>query len=233
MRSDTEKKVAIIQSSYIPWKGYFDIIAAVDEFILLDEVQFSKNDWRNRNLIKTPAGLLWLTIPVALKGKGVTAIKDVRVASTSWQTKHWKSIRQYYSKAPYFRDYSDRLEELYRSPGGFFLSDINYMFLVALCELLQIDTPVTWSSDYHPEGKRTARVVDLCRKAGATQYLSGPKAKEYIQPELFEDAGIKLEYMDYSEYPEYPQQFGAFQHGVSAVDLILNTGPSARSFMKH
>src|SRR6056297_2335313 len=106
-----EKKVAIIQSSYIPWKGYFDIINSVDEFIIYDNVQYTRRDWRNRNLIKTPNGLKWLTIPVAVKGRYYQAIRDTKVSDKDWPNIHWKSIKHHYSKAPCFNYYAERLED--------------------------------------------------------------------------------------------------------------------------
>ena len=230
------KKVAILQSNYIPWKGYFDIINSVDEFILYDDVQYTKNDWRNRNRIATPNGPAWLTIPVSARGRTSQAvkIKDVVVSDSGagWNRKHWRSIANNYAKANHFQTHRELFEDLYLGLDETFLSRINYRFLTAICGILEIDTKLTWSMDYRLGEGKTARLVDLCRQAGATEYLSGPAAKDYLDEDLFRRAGITIRYMDYAGYPEYEQRFSPFEHGVSVIDLIFNEGPDARRFMK-
>ena len=227
------KKIAILQSNYIPWKGYFDIINLVDEFILYDDMQYTRRDWRNRNKIKTPDGLKWLTIPVVNKGKFFQKINETQVQNSEWCHDHWRALSLNYARAPYFRQYAERIEELYRQcEQETYLSKINYRFLTAICEMLDIHTKITWSSDYELAEGKTERLVGLCRSAGGSEYLSGPAAKDNIVDSLFEEAGITLKYMDYSGYPEYPQQFGAFEHGVTVLDLLFNTGPDARKYMK-
>jgi hypothetical protein len=225
------KRVAIVQSSYIPWKGYFDLMRRVDEFILYDDAQYTRRDWRNRNVIKTKDGLLWLTIPVEVKGKFHQAIKDVRVSDPAWSDRHFKSIAAAYARAPFFRCYRDAIEDLYRGAPCPRLSDINRRFLEGLAQLLGITTPISWSMDYDlPEG-RVERLVALCRQARATAYLSGPSAKEYIDARLFADAGIDLAFIDYRGYAEYPQLYPPFVHQVSAIDLLLHTGADAPAYM--
>jgi WbqC-like protein family len=225
------KTVAILQSCYIPWKGYFDLIRRADEFILYDDAQYTKRDWRNRNRIKTPNGPGWLTIPVSVKGKFVQAIKDVRVSDRRWRERHWKSIQASYARAPYYRTYKPGLEDLYLGCDAESLSEINRAFITRLCTLLSIKTPLTCSMDYAlPEG-RTERLVALCSQAGATEYLSGPAARAYIDPELFDRASIALTFMDYTGYPEYPQVHPPFDHHVSVIDLLVHTGPEALAYM--
>jgi len=226
------KKVAIIQSNYIPWKGYFDIIAQVDEFILYDQVQYTRSDWRNRNLIKTPRGLKWLTIPVKLKGRFGQRICDTEVNDSKWRQSHWSSFRQNYVAAPYFRLYAPRFEDLYLNGCQTMLSAINRAFMELVCELLGIGTRITWSMQYATGSGRTERVVDLCKAVGGTYYLSGQSAQAYIDPQVFANNGIVIKYMDYSGYRLYPQLHGAFEHGVTALDLLFNTGPDARRYMK-
>jgi hypothetical protein len=226
------KKVAIVQSNYIPWKGYFDLINLVDEFILYDDMQYTRRDWRNRNLIKTAAGLKWLTIPVAVKGNYFQKIKDTTISDPGWTKKHWQSIVHSYSKAKHFSAYREAFENLYLSSSEKFLSRINYRFLTAICRILGIDTKITWSDDYVPEGGKTERLVNLCKQAGATSYLSGPAARAYLEEELFKRENIELQYMDYSAYPEYTQLLPPFQHEVSIIDLIFNEGPEATKYMK-
>lgn len=227
------RRVAIVQSSYIPWKGYFDMIAAVNEFILLDDVQFTKRDWRNRNKIKTAQGIQWLSIPVKTKSRYAQLIEQTEVAD-SWAERHWRSISLAYAKAPHFPDYKQAVEALYSTAAGLlFLSEINRLFLEGLCRLLSIETPLRWSHDYPSEGSKTDKLLALCRAASATRYFSGPAAKVYLDRELFEAAGIAVEWMNYDGYPPYPQLHGPFEEKVSVLDLLFNLGPEARRHMKH
>lgn len=222
------KTVAIVQSSYVPWKGYFQLIARSDEFILFDDVQFTKRDWRNRNRIKTRDGVQWLSIPVNVSGRYFQAIKDVSIADPEWNTRHWKTIAANYAQARYFKEYRDPVERLYREATDTSLSAVNRRLLAGLCELLDIRTPLTWSMDYRIVDGKTERLVDLCRQAGATRYLSGPRASAYIDRACFERAGIELVYADYDGYPEYSQLFPPFDHYVSVIDVLFNLGPLAR-----
>jgi len=226
------KRVAILQSSYVPWKGYFDLIRQVDEFILYDDAQFTRRDWRNRNQIKTKDGLLWLTIPVQVKGRFTQSVKDVTISDAAWGEKHFKTIAAAYARAPYFREYRELVEELYRGSTSSRLSEVNRRFIDAFARLLGVRTKITWSMDYVlPEG-RVERLVALCQQAGADAYLSGPAAKDYIDPKPFADAGIDLSYIDYSGYPEYPQLYPPFTHHVSCLDLIFSVGPAAREYLE-
>jgi hypothetical protein len=226
------KRVAIVQSNYIPWKGYFDLINMVDEFILYDDRQYTRRDWRNRNLIKTGQGLRWLTVPVRAKGRYVQRIDETMISDLAWSERHWRALEHAYGGAPHFRAYRDAIGALYAEPGQERLSDVNRRFLEAISMLLEIETKFTWSTDYQAEGDRTARLISLCRQAGADEYLSGPSARAYIDESQFQTAGIELVYMDYSGYPEYTQLHGPFEHGVSILDLLFNAGPDAPRFMK-
>lgn len=226
------KTVVIVQSNYIPWKGYFDLLDRADEFVLLDDVQYTRRDWRNRNVIKSSHGLQWLTVPVVVSGKYSQLIKDTRVSDPSWPRHHWRSIERAYSRAAYFRTYRDRLEELYLGTTERYLSEINRRFLTALCAMLDIQTRLTWSMDYHVEGTKTERLISLCGQLGATCYLTGPSARCYLEEHLFGSAGIELQYMDYTGYEPYRQLHPPFVHQVSVIDVILNEGPAARRFVK-
>lgn len=226
-----DKKIAIVQSNYIPWKGYFDLINKVHEFILFDDMQYTRRDWRNRNKIKTPQGLQWLTIPVQVKGKFLQKINQTYVGNPNWASEHWKTLIQNYARAPYFRTYRETFEELYLGCSSLQLSKINHRFISAICNLLGITSELSWSSDYRIIDGKTERLVNLCQQAEAAEYISGPSAKGYIDPDLFKKAGIKLTFMDYSDYPEYPQLYPPFEHGVSIVDLLFNIGPDAPKYM--
>jgi hypothetical protein len=226
------KRVAVVQSSYIPWKGYFDLIRAADEFILLDEVQFTRRDWRSRNRIKTQHGPAWLSIPVAVKGRFHQRIDETTVSDETWGPRHWRTLRANYARTPYFDECARALEPLFLDSPSERLSEINRAFLDAICGILGISTRISWSSAYSPRPGRTTRLVDLCSQAGATEYLSGPAARAYLDPDEFDRAGIALTFVDYAGYPEYEQPHPPFDHHVSMIDLIFCTGPHALEYMK-
>jgi len=226
------KRVAIVQSNYIPWKGYFDLINSVDEFILFDDMQYTRRDWRNRNKIKTSAGAIWLTIPVQVKGKYFQAIKETSVSEPGWNEVHLKTLCAQYARASHFQTYRPWLEDTYHAATSGLLSEINRHFLSRICDLLGIKTRMTTSMEYRIVEGKTERLVDLCRQADATHYVSGPAARDYIDPLLFEAAGINLSFYDYGEYPIYDQVHPPFDHFVSVLDLILNHGPDATRYMR-
>lgn len=226
------KTIAVVQSCYIPWKGYFDLIASVDEFVLFDDRQFTKRDWRNRNRIKTAQGAQWLTIPVETKGRYLQRIDETLISDERWGELHWRTIAHNYAGAAHFPDYRDQVEALFRTATERRLSAVNRHLLEGINELLGITTALSWSTDYEAAGAKTDRLVALCLAAGATEYLSGPSARAYIEEEKFRAAGIRLEYFDYENYPVYPQVHPPFDHAVSVLDLILNVGPAAQQFMK-
>ena len=222
------KKIAILQSNYIPWKGYFDLISKVDEFIIYDEVQFTKNDWRNRNKIKTPKGLEWITIPVSQNIR--RKIKDV-VISSKWQNKHWKTLQANYSKAKYFKEISEWLEPLYLEKDYKYLSEVNIIFIKKICQYLQINTKIENSSNYKQINGQSENLVNICIQSGAKEYISGPSAKNYIIEKLFEDKKIKLTWFNYGSYEKYEQLWGQFAHNVSILDLLFNLGESSRNYI--
>jgi hypothetical protein len=188
------KRIAIIQSAYIPWRGFFDLIARCDEYVIFDTVQFAKRHWHNRNKLVTPNGPVWLTIPVATKSK---------------------------------------FEQLYRLAGEkSLLTETNEIFLRGISRILGISTAITRDRGYEPQGARSERLLDICRKAGATHYLSGPSARSYLDESLFADAGIKVEWMEYPAYPPYPQVWGEFEPAVSVLDMLFNAGPDCRQLWR-
>lgn len=227
------QKIAISQSNYIPWKGYIDMIASVDTFVLYDDMQYTKRDWRNRNKIKTPQGVKWLSIPVEVKGKYFQKINETQVSDIAWATSHWSSIQQNYRKAPYYAETAEWLKPLYDQAHEFLLlSDLNRLFLEGICTHLGIKTEIRSSSEFTLAEGKTERLVDLCVQLGADQYVSGESAKSYVVEELFVEKKIGLEWFDISAYPEYPQLDGDFEHFVTILDLFFNTGPRASSYMK-
>lgn len=226
------KKVLITQSNYIPWKGYFDAIAQVDEFIVFDEMQYTKRDWRNRNKIKTPQGLKWLSIPVQVKGKYFQKINETEVSDPEWGRDHWNIIEANYKQAPHFALVSDLVKDLYFSPDSTNLSAINLAFIQRISEFLGIETSISYSRNFELVEGKTERLVSLCQQVDATAYYTGPAAKDYMDEALFATAGIAIHYLDYSGYKTYPQLHGDFEHGVSILDLLFNCGEDAKSFMK-
>jgi hypothetical protein len=227
------KKVAILQSNYIPWKGYFDMIAAVDEFILYDDMQYTRRDWRNRNQIKTPQGAQWLTVPVNVKGKYHQRIRDAEIDGTEWATTHWKSLTQNYKRAKCYVEISNWLEPIYLSEQFVNLSSLNRRLIEAVCQYLGIDTKISNSWDYSLAEGKTERLAELCRQAGGSEYISGPAAKDYIDERIFHDMNINLSWFDYNGYGEYPQLWGDFIHGVTILDLLFNCGKDAPRFMRY
>jgi hypothetical protein len=226
------KKVAIIQSNYIPWKGYFDMIAAVDEFILYDDMQYTRRDWRNRNLIKTPQGVQWLTVPVRVKGKYLQTIRETEIEGSDWTAAHWKTLTQNYRRAKYFEEVAMLIRPLYHHQYSH-ISVLNRTFIEIVCSYLGIRTKISNSWDYELVDGKTERLLDLCQQAGGTEYISGPAAKDYIEDKFFSDAGIKLAWFDYVDYQEYPQLWGKFTHSVSILDLLFNCGKEAPNFMRY
>lgn len=226
------KKVAVVQSNYIPWKGYFDLIASVDEFILFDDMQFTRRDWRNRNRIKTPDGLKWLTVPVSTKGKYHQLIRETEIDGDDWATKHWLSLELNYRRAPHFDEIATWLKPLYLDSGHVNLSALNRLFIESINHYLGIDTVISNSWDYRLVDGKTERLISLCEQAGGSEYVSGSMAKDYLDADKFDQRDIRLTWFNYSGYPEYPQQWGEFAHHVSILDLLFNCGSEARNYMR-
>lgn len=224
------RRVAVLQSNYIPWKGYFDIIHGVDLFVFYDDVQYTKNDWRNRNRIKTAQGPIWLTVPTGADLH--QRICDIRIPPGPWPTKHLKSLRQNYFRARHFEEFHDFLEEVYVGRRWETLSELNqYLIRTIAGNYLGITGAFADSRQYSLSGVRQDRLLDLLSQLGATSYVSGPSGRSYIEAARFADAGIDLEFKDYGGYPEYPQFFPPFDHHVSILDLLFHTGREAPEFI--
>jgi len=223
----------ILQPSYIPWRGYFHQIQKADVFVFYDCVQYDEHGWRNRNQIKTTNGLQWLTIPVMTRGVHTSAIpiKDIRVVPHNpWAKKHWRTLQQNYRQAPYFDRYAPALEQFYTREETL-LADFTCDLTVFLARELGVGhTRFLRSSTLPATGARTDRLLTILTHLGATHYVSGPSARDYLELDKFAAAGISVEFMSY-DYPQYPQLFGPFEPAASILDLLFNTGPDAAKYI--
>ncbi len=218
--------VVINQSNYLPWKGYFDLIHDAELFVFLDDVQFTKNDWRNRNRMKTPRGCEWLSIPV---GKHLDRlICEVALPESDWAGEHWRLIEQHYRTAPYFADYAPLFLEIYLARKWATLSELNQHLIQMIArDILGLKTRFVDSRDYRLTSRKQDRVLELLHAVGTTRYVSGPAAKAYLDESRFAAEGIELVWKDYAGYPEYDQPHPPFEHAVFILDLLFSVGPAA------
>lgn len=224
------KRVAILQSDYIPWKGYFDIIHDVDEVIFLDEAQYTRQDWRNRNRIKTPAGPRWLTLPVGTSVR--RRICDVLLPDRPWGLDHWRRIEASYATAPFFRAYSPFFEEIYLTRHWQFLSELNQHLIRAIAaQLLGANTSFLDSREFDVRLRGSDRVIEILRRTGAAVYVSGRAAKSYLDVGALAQEGIELIWKDYEGYPVYDQLHPPFRHDVTILDLLFHTGSAAPHYI--
>ncbi len=223
-------RVGVIQSSFIPWRGYFDFIASVDVFVFYEDVQYTKGDWRNRNRIKTAQGSEWLTVPVYYKTLSKLICDTEIDYSTPWGTKHLRLWQTHYRDAAYLGDVLKLLDGI-DTDHNKTISQLNIQLTKRICGYLDIKTPMLVSTGMELSGSKTARLIDLLQKLDASSYLSGPSASAYLDLAAFVDAGIGLEYKSY-DYAPYPQLWGAFDGAMTVLDLIANIGPEARHYIK-
>ena len=226
----SKKTAVIVQPNYIPWKGYFRLIAQCDTFIFLDDVQYTHRDWRNRNTIKTKDGIQWLTIQVISSFH--KKFCDIQVVDSSWRQIHFQRICHAYAKAPFFKEVRDFIESLYLDSHETFLSEINQIFTNAICDFIQLKKPTFLvSSTIHSQGSKTSRLVSLLESVQASDYLSGPSAKGYLDEDLIAQSHINLHYVNYDNFTIYPQLHSKFEHHVSIIDLLFNVGSHALEFI--
>ena len=230
------KTVVITQSNYIPWRGYFDLLRSADEVVLLDSVQYTRTDWRNRNLIKTPKGTKWLTIPV--RGRYLQSIDETHIADVDWAAKHIRAIESAYARAAHFDPVSPWLFDLLRGVAREpLLTNVNEKLLRAFCSCLSITVPIRRDhevSDREALSRMEAneRLVEIVKGVRATRYLTGPGARAYLDVDLFTAEGIEVEWINYDGYPDYVQLWGDFDPRESIIDLLLNTGPDAPQYLQ-
>lgn len=231
--TSTPRRLAVLQSNYVPWKGVFDLIDRADVFVLYDQMQYTKQDWRNRNRIKTAQGMRWLTVPVTVEGLYEQTIRETRVADPRWIDSHVGKVRQAYAHASCFREWFPRIEATYeRCRGLEYLSDVNRLWIETICGWLGIDTEIRWDSEFTVGGDRTERLLALADVTGADIYVSGPAARDYMDETPWTATGRSLEWMEYGPYPTYEQVHGDFEHAVTILDVLLHTGDRAREFVR-
>lgn len=227
-------KISIIQPNYIPWKGYFDLIAKADRFIVLDDVQYTTRDWRNRNKIKTPSGLNWLTIPILNKGFTEEKINEIECQNMNWHENHLEQFKRNYKKSEYFQEIFLFLENLYSEIRSSSLLDINLLFLKAISKYLGIQTVFTLSSELNLSSiEKSNRILEICKIFKAKKYITGESSKNYLNDFEFKKENIEIHYEDYLNYPVYKQNWGDFVHQVSIVDLLFNCGPNSSKYLKY
>ena len=221
-----KKKIAILQSNYIPWIGYFDIINTVDIFVIYDSVQYTKNDWRNRNQIKTANGLTWLTIPITTSKSSTQRISEAKIADSLWTKKHWKSIESSMAKAPFFEVFREDWLSWYQAANELeHIHDVNLLFLKGIRGQLGIKSEFLLDSDISYSGQTpTGKLVSICDSLGADTYITGPAGLNYLDKESFSERDIQIEVMQYGYYKAYKQNHGEFTHNVSVLDLLANVG---------
>jgi len=224
-------RVVILQPGYLPWLGFFEQMWRSDFFVLYDDVQFDKNGWRNRNRIKTAQGAKWLSVPVHVTLGD--RIKDVVIDnSTDWRRKHLKSIGLSYSKSAYYKDYYPLVEEILLREWKY-LIDVDVCFITALSRALGINKKVIFSSELNvQEGGKVGRLIKICKTLGAKVFYEGCRGKEYIDDNIFQKEGIRVEYQDYVHL-DYPQLHGGFIPYLSIIDLLFNNGPKSLDILTH
>lgn len=223
-------RVAIVQPNYIPWRGYFDLIAEVDIFVFLDNVQYTNRDWRNRNVVKTAAGLRWLTVPCRQFRRDQLICKTLIADEIDWKTVHLSTLRHAYSRALFYDD-ARRLLEDGLSAKATTIADLDIRIIRSICSYLGIGARTLAASEIPASSERTARILDIVNALGGTVYVSGPSAQAYLDCSEFKKRGLRLEYKSY-DYPPYPQLWGSFEGRVSVLDLISNCGMEARELIR-
>ena len=224
-------RVTILQPSYLPWLGFFEQMSRADKFVLLDDVQYTRRDWRNRNRIRVRENWIWLTVPVQQKSRFSQSLLETRIDnSLPWRRKHLETLRQHYCKAPFFEKYFPRCQQVYEKDWTF-LFDLCLETINLIKEEMGIETPLLRSSEMKPGGEKTERLVSICRELGATHYLSGESGSNYIAEEDFSSQGIALEYQNY-EHPVYPLRYTGFVPHLSAIDLLFNCGEQSLGILK-
>ena len=224
-------RVTILQPSYLPWLGFFEQMSRSDKFVLLDDVQYTRRDWRNRNRIRVKEGWAWLTVPVLQKSKFSQSLLETRIDnSVAWRKKHLETLRLHYCKAPFFADYFPLCQQVYEKDWTYLL-DLCLGTIELIKQGLGIETLILRSSELETSGEKTERLLSICRALQATHYLSGDAGSNYISETDFASQGIALEYQDYT-HPVYSQRYPGFVSHLSAIDLLFNFGKESLNILQ-
>jgi len=219
--------VAIHQPNFLPWLGYFYKLAKSDVFVLLDNVQYTKNSFINRNRIKTPQGAIWLTVPVKIKGRFGQLIKDVEINNmVDWRRKHLGALEANYKKARFFEPIFQGLKNIYYAHDWNNLYRFNVRLLEWVLSILKLEKKVVRASELNVKGKSTRLIIDIVKAVGGKVYLSGFGGAKYQDEKLFKEEGIELRYYEFS-HPVYPQLWSDFIPNLSIIDLLFNCGPES------
>lgn len=215
--------IGIVQPTYLPWIPFFQRMIESDVFICLDDVKFSKNSNFNRNQIKGHLATHYLTIPIQYKNHSTSLIHEIKIDNTSgWQEKHCKTIKQYYSKTPFYEKYYSEIEAKINNNYSR-LIEINYDLILLFKDFLKLNTPIYLSSELNLPGKGNEKLINICKHFGGTHFLVKENTSHYHPKEVFYSNGIELKIIDYKFF-NYTQQFGAFIPGLSIIDFLFNCG---------
>ena len=221
--------ISIHQPGYIPWLGFFKKIQSSDVFVFLDDVQFEKNGWHNRNKIKTSENWMWLTVPV--NAKLGTNLNEIRIDySSKWVKKHEKSIEMNYSKSEFFEKYWPHFKKIYEKEYEL-LIDLNMALIKKIMEILEIKTKTLLSSSLEITQKKSARILQICQSLNASEYISGIMGEDYLDVEDFKKNKIRLIFQNY-QHPTYLQKYKSFLPNMSIIDLLFNEGNNASNILK-
>jgi len=220
-----------MQPGYLPWLGFFELMARCELFVILDNVQFTKRDWRSRNRIRTKDGSIWLSVPVFSKERRTQLITETKINNDChWSKNHLQSFKIHYSRAPYLKDYMPFFEDLYSRKWDY-LVDLDMAIISFLAQQMDISTPVIRSSDLPvPEASGNQRIIEICKATKARELYDSEGAKDFIDLKLFDKEGIKVTFQRY-DHPEYRQIYKPFLAYMSAVDLLFNEGPKSRNII--
>jgi hypothetical protein len=227
-------KLAIAQPTYLPWLGYFGLLDQVDQFVILDTVQFEKQSWQQRNRIKTPTGLQWLTVPVTFRGRLGQRIVDVEIREPEFWRNHLRAVELNYRRAPFFDHYYPSFSDLLRSASsGLRLAELNVELLRWFLDALGIKTSLVRSSELTVDGKRTHLLAEICSVVGAKTYISPLGSADYLLHDLaiLTDQKVNVVFQNYV-HPSYRQLFPPFQSHASALDLLFNEGEDSMKIIR-
>jgi hypothetical protein len=219
-------RIAAVQSNFLPWIGYFDLISSVDKFVILDSVQYTKRDWRNRNKILTPGGTTWITVPVETKGKRDQRIYEVKISGSDWTETLSKTLEHAYSKTPYFSELFPSLVAILKRHQNGYLADMNLELIEMVNTYLGVSTEILKSQDFDLMEGKSERLLDLCQKLGGSEYLSGRAAQSYLDEKLFNASNVKLTWVDYGRYPPHSLYRGSTAEPLSVIDGLFAEGDS-------